>query len=794
MSAGSQVAGTAKVVIGVDLGPLERGLGQLRAKMKSVQSDLNAISSSLTRVALPIVGAFGGAVKMMASFEDEMAKVQAVTQSTEDEFAALSAQARKLGATTSFTATEAAEGMKFLGMAGFETKQIMAGIPAVLNLARAGAIGLGRASDIASDIGTAFKLSADEIVRVSDVLAQTAASANTNIALMGSTMKYLAPSAAAAGQTLEDVAIATGLVANAGIKGSQAGTSLAAVLRYLAKTEIQEKMRALGVETLTAEGNIRPLVPLLRDLGKATADMAGAERLALFTELFQARGAKAAINIANATSDSVEKLTQKIADSKGAAAEMARVMEDTTAGAWRRMSSAASEMAITIGFQLKDTVVDVMKWLTKAANEVAEWSKQNKQLIVTVAKIAAGALALAAALKGVAVFIGVGGMMIGGLIKIIPALIAVTKAVVAVKTGILAVTAVLGGPLIFALLAATAAVLAWHKVWERGQNIKAIEDAQFATDRLTQKTEHLNKALARTRTSGRIKDDMQSIILGMKEAGKTDKEIMDEMVKRREVMVARSKEVWTKENALSADAFASRRHEAEQQVKMIDEIQKKGLDAFFGIEADKTKATEEANRRRLIIRKKTIEKIQGIEQRLKDDLMELQEERATAEEDRTIRKQIQEDPTTALADLEARLAAERSEAESARKQAFEAIEEAKKASSNLTEEEIKALAEKVKKEEEDVDRIAQLKLSAEEAVARKTAEISRQQQKANKKSLKTITRVPSGPVLTGTVNLQEQMSGLFNVTEMETQTGLLRDSVDRLDIIAKNTQYGGYQA
>ena len=136
------------------------------------------------------------AVKTMASFEQTMAGVAAVTQATGDDFDAMSAKARELGATTSFSATEAAEGMRFLGQAGFDTEQIIAGIPSVLNLARAGMIDLGRASDIASDIGTAFRISAEDIGRVADVIAATASNSNTNIELLGNSMSFLSAQAA----------------------------------------------------------------------------------------------------------------------------------------------------------------------------------------------------------------------------------------------------------------------------------------------------------------------------------------------------------------------------------------------------------------------------------------------------------------------------------------------------------------------------------------------------------------------------------------------------------------------
>lgn len=797
MSAGGVVAGTAAVVVGLDTTRLKAGLAGLQNKMKAVSAKLNEVSASITRIAAPIAAGFGLAIKTMASFEDEMAKVAAVTNSTAADMESLSDAARKLGATTSFSASEAAEGMKFLGQAGFDTKQIMAGIPAVLQLARAGALDLGRAADIASDIGTAFGIAAEDIGGLADVLAATASNANTNVEMMGETFKFLAPVAKTAGQSLQDAAIATGLIANAGIKGSAAGTSLAVVLRKLAETGVQEKMRALGVEVLTANGNIKSMTPLLQELGKATSDLSGAERLSFFTELFDARGAKAAINIAGATEDSVAKLTDKINNAAGATARMAKIMEATTAGAWRRMMSAASEMAITIGFELKDSIVDLLKWLTASANGMAKWVKENGALVVTIAKVTAGALAFAVGLKAVAAFIGIGGFLIGGVIQLVAAVSSLSGFIATITPALAAVASVGLAPILIGVVAVTAAVWAMVKAWN------AVSDAQKISDAVVAQSAARSQRGSNNRTavgfgadsSAEATKQIDLVIQKMIAMDKTDKEVTESLKARQQGLLKTIRQVWSIRNALSEQAFEIRKQDAFAADEAITEALKKGIDSFRNVEDQKTQDLEAATKRRMIIRRKTVEQVLGIEKGLRQSLMELQERRGLEESGRAVQAAIAEDPTGALATLEAQLAGQRTVAESARAAAFKAIEDAKKASSNLTKDEVKALADKVAKEEEAVDRIMNQKLQAQDAVNREEASSARERMsKAKREQKKMVDSAIGQKVLSGSTDIREQIVGLMQSKEAEEQTDLQKQMVVTLDSIDKNTKTpsGGY--
>ncbi len=271
-------AGKAYVELGVSNAKLVRGLRSAERKLKAFGSSVRGIGSKLVGLGSLLASPLAASVKIFAGFADKMAEVRAVTAASTDQFAKLEATAKDLGATTSFTASQVSEAMKFLGMAGFNTEGILAGIPAVLNLARSGAIDLGIAADIASDVGSAFGMAADQIGHIADVLAQTSSSANTNIQMMGESLKYAGSIAKAAGQSLEDTAAAIGALGNSGIKASSAGTDLALILKKIGG-EARGALSKLGVQSVDAEGNIRSVLDVMKDLGQATSAMSDSQRL-----------------------------------------------------------------------------------------------------------------------------------------------------------------------------------------------------------------------------------------------------------------------------------------------------------------------------------------------------------------------------------------------------------------------------------------------------------------------------------------------------------------------------------
>lgn len=337
-------------------------LGRVRNAMKGVEGGVAALGKRMGDLALgmaPValaagvmLGAFGACVGVAAGFVDQMAKVGAVSRASSEEMAALEATARELGATTQFTAVQVGEAEQYLAMAGFSAKENIAALPGVLNLAAATATDLGRAADISSDILGAFGMKAEEMTRVADVLALTCATANTNMELLGDTMKYVAPVARRAGLSLEETAAMAGLLGNVGIKGSQAGTTLKAMLNKMAAPtkEAQELFQKLGVTVKDSAGNLRSPVKVLGEMAAGLKNMGTAEQIAAmkmivgeeaiagFSELIEKEGVGA-----------IAEYAKQLEAGGGSAAEMAARMNDTLAGSLRSVGSAWESVQITIG-------------------------------------------------------------------------------------------------------------------------------------------------------------------------------------------------------------------------------------------------------------------------------------------------------------------------------------------------------------------------------------------------------------------------------------------------------------
>lgn len=337
-------------------------LGRVRNAMKGVEGGVASLGKRMGDLALgmaPValaagvmLGAFGACVGVAAGFEDQMAKVGAVSRASSEEMAALEATARELGATTQFTAVQVGEAEQYLAMAGFSAKENIAALPGVLNLAAATATDLGRAADISSDILGAFGMKAEEMTRVADVLALTCATANTNMELLGDTMKYVAPVARRAGLSLEETAAMVGLLGNVGIKGSQAGTKLKAMLNKMAAPtkEVQELFQKLGVTVKDSAGNLRSPVKVLGEMAAGLKNMGTAEQIAAmkmivgeeaiagFSELIEKEGVGA-----------IAEYAKQLEAGGGSAAEMAARMNDTLAGSLRSVGSAWESVQITIG-------------------------------------------------------------------------------------------------------------------------------------------------------------------------------------------------------------------------------------------------------------------------------------------------------------------------------------------------------------------------------------------------------------------------------------------------------------
>ena len=304
-----------------------------QAAKEKASSNFGSAKSKLgSAVAVTAVAAapVAGMVATAANFEQAMSKVQAITNSSNADMERLSQTAQKLGSTTQFSASQAAEAMSYLGMAGWKTDQIIAGMPGLLDLAAASGEDLARVSDIVSDDLTAFGMSADQASHMADVMAATSTNANTNVSMMGETFKYVGSLAGALGYSLEDVSVATGIMANAGIKGEQAGTSLRAIMTRLVSPtkESGTAMDQLGITMTNADGTMKPFMQTMKELRAAFSGMTEEEKAQYASSLAGQEAMSGFLSIVNASDSDFETLVNAVNNADGAASQMAATMQN----------------------------------------------------------------------------------------------------------------------------------------------------------------------------------------------------------------------------------------------------------------------------------------------------------------------------------------------------------------------------------------------------------------------------------------------------------------------------------
>lgn len=292
----------------------------------------------------------GASTAVGMGFESQMSTVQAISQSSAGDMEKLTALAKEMGETTKFSAEEAGKGLEYMAMAGWKTGDMIGGLPGIMYLAAASGEELGMVSDIVTDAMTAFGMQANEAGHFADVLAQASSNSNTNVAMMGETFQYVAPVAGAFGYTIEDVAVATGLMANAGIKGQKAGTAMRTMLTNLAKPTKQMRgyMEALSISLVDGEGNMKPFRQQLTEMREAFSGLSEAEKAEYAAGIAGKEGMSGLLAIVTASNEDFEKLSQSIDNSTDAAKRMSKVRIDNLAGDLTLMKSAAEGAGIEI--------------------------------------------------------------------------------------------------------------------------------------------------------------------------------------------------------------------------------------------------------------------------------------------------------------------------------------------------------------------------------------------------------------------------------------------------------------
>ncbi|MCZ4281692.1 phage tail tape measure protein [Kiloniella laminariae] len=343
-----------------------------------------------------MLGAAGSILQPGINFEEQMSRVGALARvdKTSEDFKLLTDTAKKLGETTHFSASQAAEGMGFLAMAGFETSDILKTMPGLLNLAKAGSMDLGQTADIASNILSGFGLEAGEMGRVSDVLAATFTRSNVDLGMLGDTMKYVAPIARTIGVSIEEASAMAGLLGNVGIQGQQAGTALRAIQSRLAAPPkmAQDAIDQLGLSITDAQGNMLPLVDIMGQVAKKTEGMGNAVRLGFFKHIAgEEAGSAFAELVDKGGSEAITKFTDVLKSSGGEAERIASQMGDNSAGDLLAFSSAWEAVNISLTETNTSPLRELIQLGTGLLRTTNQWIKDNPVLAGTLFKVFAAA-------------------------------------------------------------------------------------------------------------------------------------------------------------------------------------------------------------------------------------------------------------------------------------------------------------------------------------------------------------------------------------------------------------------
>ena len=434
-------------------------------KLKTVGDNISNVGTKLLPVTAGVVGLGTAAVKTAADFDSAMSKVAAVSGATGKDLDALRDKAREMGSKTKFSASEAAEAMNYMAMAGWKTEDMLSGIEGVMNLAAASGEYLATTSDIVTDALTAFGLSAKDSGHFADILAAASSNANTNVSMMGETFKYCAPIAGALGFSAEDTAEAIGLMANAGIKGSQAGTALRTIMNNLSG-DVKICGSSIGevtVATTNADGSMRDLSDILADCRTAFSGLSESEKAAAAESLVGKNAMSGFLALMNAGEADINKLSSAIDNCDGCAAGMAETMNDNLAGQLTILKSQLQELAISFGELLMPAIRTIVGWIQKFVDWLNSMDEGTRKVIVTIALVAA-------AIGPVLIIVGKVISAIGTIMTIIPKLAGVINAAKGVIAAFNAVFA--ANPYVLIIAAIVALVAAFIYLWNNCEEFR----------------------------------------------------------------------------------------------------------------------------------------------------------------------------------------------------------------------------------------------------------------------------------------------------------------------------------
>lgn len=325
------------------------------------------------------------------NFDSAMSKVQAVSGASAEDMEKLTNKAKEMGETTKFSASESAEALNYMAMAGWKTEDMLNGLEGIMHLAAASGSDLATTSDIVTDALTAMGYSAGDAGRLADVMAAASSNANTNVEMMGQTFQYAAPIVGALGYNMEDTAVAIGLMANAGIKGEKAGTALRSVLTRLSAppAECAKAMEKLGISITDSEGKMKPLNSVIDDLRKAFDGLSESEQTQLAKNIAGQEAMSGLLAIVNAAPADYEKLTKAVNNSTGAAEKMATTMQNNVGGKMTLLKSQLEGVYLTIWKKIEPTISKTIDSISKALKNV-DWNAFGEKASKALEKVANG--------------------------------------------------------------------------------------------------------------------------------------------------------------------------------------------------------------------------------------------------------------------------------------------------------------------------------------------------------------------------------------------------------------------
>lgn len=352
--------GSIKIDTKIDTSGFKTGIDKLKGLAKT---GVSAITTTLAGIATTLGAGATAAATVGSSFEAAMSKVSAISGASGKDLQSLTDKAKEMGAKTKFSASEAAQSLQYMAMAGWDTESMLSGIDGIMSLAAADGLDLATTSDIVTDALTAFGLKASDSTHFADVLAKASSSANTNVAMLGESFKYVAPLAGTMGYSVEDVSLALGLMANASVKGSMAGTSLKTALSNLASPTEQMAlcMEKYGISISDTEGNALPLIDVIKQLREKFGSLSETEQASAASVLFGKEAMSGMLAIINASDSDFKNLTENINNADGSAQKMADTMQNNLQGQITILKSGLEGLGIKIYESMSEPLIDAAK-------------------------------------------------------------------------------------------------------------------------------------------------------------------------------------------------------------------------------------------------------------------------------------------------------------------------------------------------------------------------------------------------------------------------------------------------